>query len=174
MPFNLITMDRAENLRRIKEASRLPKTKKVYKIPKKSVKKLKQEAEEKTVANKGGGSELDRWFQSRRKEMTGICAHCGEKSSKQQDQWYRASIAHLLPKRLFKSIATHPLNWVELCFWEKNCHANFDNNTLDIIEMNCYDLMIERFIAMYPDIDPKEHKYIPDALLQYVKNETDI
>lgn len=167
-------MDRAENLRRIKAEAALPKKKKAYRIPAKSKKKLAQEAEDKIVRSTGSGSELDRWFKSRRTEMQGVCLHCGEKTTKHQDQWYKASIAHLLPKRLFKSIATHPLNWIELCFWERNCHAQFDDFKLDITELNCYDLVIERFIAMYPDIDPKERKYIPDALLQYVKNETDI
>lgn len=162
-----------DEIRRLKERAKLPKEKKKYSIPKKSSKKLKQEAEEKVIANKGGGNELDRWFHARRNEMTGICAHCGGKSCKHQDQWYRASIAHILPKNIFKSIKTHPLNWVELCFWEKNCHGNFDSKMIDITELNCYDLVIERFIAMYPDIDPKERRYIPDILLQYVKNETD-
>jgi hypothetical protein len=30
------------------------------------------------------------------------------------------------------------------------------------------DTVIERFVAMYPDIDKSERKYIPDVLLQYV------
>ena len=163
-----------DNIRRIKEQAKLPKQKKAYSIPKKSAKKLKQEAEEKEVIKKGGGSELDRWFQARRKEMGGHCLHCGEKTTKHQDQWYKCSVAHLLPKNLFKSVKTHPLNWIELCFWKNNCHANYDNHIIDITELNCYDLVIERFIAMYPDINPKERKYIPDVLLQYVKNETDL
>lgn len=167
-------MDRAENLRRIKEQASLPKEKKRYSIPKKSKKKIKQEAHERELRNKGGGSELDRWFKERRNQMSGYCLHCGEVTTKNQDQWFKASIAHILPKRLFKSVATHPLNWVELCFWINNCHARYDNFTLDITEMNCYDLIIERFIAMYPDIDPKERRFIPDTLMQYIKNETDI
>jgi hypothetical protein len=166
-------MDAADNIRRIKEQAKLPKTKNVYKIPAKSAKKLKKEAEEKGVNKATGGSELDRWFQARRKEMQGHCLHCGEKTTKHQDQWYKCGIAHLLPKNIFKSIKTHPLNWIELCFWKNNCHGNFDNHMIDITELNCYDLVIERFIAMYPDIAPKERKYIPEALLQYVKNETD-
>lgn len=174
MPFNLITMDRAENLRRIKEQAALPKQPKQRKqIAKKSAKKLKQEAEEKQITYRGGGEELDRWFEARRSEMKGVCLHCGEPTTKNQDSWYRASIAHILPKRLFRSISTHPLNWVELCFWKNNCHGNYDHHTLDITEMNCYDLIIERFIAMYPDIAPKERRFIPDALMQYVKNESD-
>lgn len=167
-------MDRAENLRRIKEQASLPKQPKQRKtIAKKSTKKIKREAEEKGVANKSGGSELDRWFQARRKEMTGVCAHCGGKSCKHQDNWYKCSIGHILPKNIFKSVKTNPLNWIELCFWENNCHGNFDSKMIDITEMNCYDLIIERFIAMYPDIAPKERRHIPDILLQYVKNETD-
>lgn len=164
-----------DELRRIKESKFLPKQTKIKKpIAKKSAKKLKQEANEKDTIKVTGGSELDRWFQARRKEMQGRCLHCGEVTTKHQDNWYKCSIAHLLPKRLFKSIATHPLNWIELCFWKNNCHGNFDNNILDITELNCYDLVIERFIAMYPDIAPKERKYIPYSLLQYVKNETDL
>lgn len=163
-----------ENIRRIKQQAQLPKQKKVYKIPKKSKKKLAQEKEEKKWIKAKGGNEKDRWFKERRKEMGGKCLHCGEKSCKHQDDWYHCSICHILPKGLFKSIATHPLNWIELCFWDKNCHAQFDDFKLDITELNCYDLVVERFIAIYPDIDPKERKYIPDTLLQYVKNETDI
>jgi len=45
-----------------------------------------------------------------------------------------------------------------------------DNGNLDIIQMNCFDEIIEKFIAMYPDISPSERKYIPDTLLQYAKD----
>lgn len=162
-----------EEIRKLK--SGLPKPPKARKpIAKKSAKKIEQEKEEKAVRLSGGGNELDRWFKARRAEMQGVCLHCGAKTTKHQDNWYKCSICHILPKRLFKSVANHPLNWIELCFWEKNCHANYDNHILDITELNCYDLVIERFIAMYPDITAKERKYIPDVLLQYVKNETDI
>lgn len=163
-----------EEIRKLKQQASLPKQPKQRKaIAKKSAKKIKQEAEERKT-NKGGGSELDRWFQARRREMKGVCLHCGEKTTKHQDEWYRAGICHILPKRIFKSVATHPLNWIELCFWKNNCHGNFDNYTLDITELVCYDLVIERFIAMYPDINPKERRYIPNALKQYVINDIDI
>jgi hypothetical protein len=160
-------------IRKLKEQANLPKPPKQRKpIAKKSKKKLAQEAEEKTF-KVGGGNELDRWFNARRTEMVGACANCGGLSCKDSTQYFMFSIAHILPKNLFKSIKTHPLNWVELCFWNKSCHTNYDNKTLDITELNCFDTVIERFVAMYPDIAPKERKYIPDVLLQYVKNETD-
>lgn len=167
--------DLADNIRRIKELAALPKQQKQRKPIARISEKKKRQLKEKggTQKRSSGSEELNRWFQARRKEMGGRCLHCGEKTTKHQDNWYKCSVCHILPKRLFPSVKTHPLNWIELCFWDKNCHAQFDDFKLDITELNCYDLVIERFIAMYPDIDPKERKYIPDTLLQYVKNETD-
>ena len=159
-----------ENIRRIKEEARMPKPQKSYKIPKVSKKRQEQLKTEK-VQRIAGGNQLDRWFQDRRKEMQGTCLHCGGKSCKDSNAYYKYSIAHLLPKRLFKSVATHPLNWIELCFWGKSCHTNFDNNKLDMIELNCFSIVIDRFVQMYPDIDAKERKYIPDVLLQYLNVE---
>lgn len=136
----------------------------ILKVSKKRQKLLDEQKEQR----KGGGSELDRWFAERRKEMTGLCSHCGDPSCKNNDQYFKFSIAHILPKNLFISVKTHPKNWIELCFWNKSHHTNFDNKTLDIMELNCFDEVIEKFVAMYPDIDPKERKYIPDVLLQYL------
>jgi len=161
-----------EHIRKIKSEAGEIKPQKKYVIPKVSKKRQKQLAEQK-AERIGGGNELDRWFKERRKEMSGECMHCSGKTTKHQDSWYKCSIAHLLPKRFFKSVATHPLNWIELCLWNNNCHQQYDNFILDITDMNCFNTIIERFIAIYPDIDQKERKYIPDVLLQYVKNEHD-
>jgi len=166
-----------EEIRRLKEIAKEPKQKKAYQIPKVSKKKAEKVARNKELFESGkalvsgGGAGLKRWFEDRRKEMTGRCLHCNDKSSKDSDKYFKFSIAHILPKRLFKSVATHPLNWIELCFWGNSCHTNFDNNTLDIIELNCFDTVIERFVAIYPAIDKSERKYIPDILLQYAEVE---
>ena len=120
------------------------------------------------LSYKPNESELDIWFEERRTEMTGKCWHCNENSCKDDDKYFKFSIAHILPKAYFDSVKTHPLNWIELCFWNKSCHTNFDNLFLDITELNCYNTVIERFIAMYPEIDNKEKKRIPVALLNYV------
>jgi len=112
---------------------------------------------------------LDEWFADRRKEMTGKCAHCGERSCKHDALYFKHSIAHILPKNLFTSIATHPLNWIELCFWGNNCHGNYDSKILDLMQLNCFDLVIERFVIIYASIAPKERRNIPDVLLQYIQ-----
>lgn len=114
---------------------------------------------------------LDEWFADRHKEMTSKCAHCGQRSCKGDPLHYKKSIAHILPKALFPSIATHPDNWIELCFWAPNsCHTNFDAHVLDLIQLNCFDLIIERFLRIYPAIAPAERRNIPATLLQYVDN----
>lgn len=142
----------------------------------KEIQALKEQAKEPKVkkakkAIESGSAELTRWFKNRRAEMTGICAHCGDPSCRGSDEYFKFSIAHILPKNIFKSVATHPLNWIELCFWGNSCHTNMDNKTLDLMDLNCFAIVIERFVAMYPAIDKKERRYIPDVLLQYVEVE---
>jgi len=112
---------------------------------------------------------LDEWFLARDKEATGKCKHCGGRTCKGDPLYYKHSVCHILPKRLFPSVATHPLNCIELCFWGNNCHANMDNNILDLTDMNCWNEIVEKFQKMYSAIDPKERRHIPDVLLQYVE-----
>lgn len=165
-----------EELRRIREDRNKPKEKKTYRLNKVSPKTLERRIKQQEAVEEGGKmvsgtAELKRWFEERRKELTGQCAHCGGHSCRDNDQYWKFSIAHILPKNIFKSVATHPLNFIELCFFNNSCHTNYDNKTLDIMELNCFDLVIQRFVAMYPAIDPKERRYIPDVLLQYVEVE---
>lgn len=165
-----------EELRRLREDRDKPKEKKIYRINKVSPKTLERKAKQEEGIEEGknlvsGGADLKRWFEDRRKELTGRCAHCGGRSCKDSDQYWKFSVAHILPKNIFKSVATHPLNYIELCFFNNSCHTNFDNKTLDIMDLNCFDTVIKRFVSIYPDIIPKERRYIPDVLLQYVEVE---
>jgi len=116
-------------------------------------------------------NELDRWFKECRKEMKGICANCGGKSCRDDDKYYKFSIAHLLPKAYFKSVATHPDNWVELCHFGNSCHTNFDNHMIDLIDLHCFDSVIEKFVKMYPYIAKEERRRIPSILLEYIEVE---
>ena len=153
-----------EQIRRLKFEAELPKPAKVYSIPKKSKKRI--EREQRSVVN---DENLDKWFEDRRKEMTGRCKHCGGKSCKKDDKYYRFSIAHILPKAYFPSVATHEDNWVELCFWERNCHGNMDSLMLDLMDMNCFDLIVEKFQKLYPYIPKEERKRIPAVLMNYIE-----
>lgn len=166
----------AEEIRRIKEKSLLPKEKKVYRLNKVATKTLERKAKEAVEIDKGkeltsGGAELKRWFEDRRKELTGVCSHCGGRSCKDSDQYWKFSIAHILPKAYFPSVATHKDNFIELCFFNNSCHTQMDNKMLDIIDMNCWDTIVERFLRMYPFIAKDEKRRIPQTLMQYVQTD---
>jgi len=115
-------------------------------------------------------NELEQWFNDRHKEMKGACKNCGSKTQKGQPN-YKNSVAHILPKAYFPSIATHPDNFIELCFYSQSCHTNMDNKTLDLIDMNCFDEIVEKVCRMYPSIAPEERRRIPKILLEYIKTE---
>jgi hypothetical protein len=165
-----------KELQELRENRGKPKEKKQYRINKVAAKTAERKAKEAADVEDGkamtsGGADLKRWFADRRKELTGSCAHCGGRSCKDSEQYWKFSIAHVLPKNLFKSVATHPKNFIELCFFNNSCHTNFDNKTLDIMDLNCFDTVISRFIEMYPSIAAKERRFIPDILLQYAEAE---
>jgi len=141
-----------------------PKIKKQYTIPKKSAKTI---AREKDATN---DDQLE-WFKARRKEMKGSCKHCGSKTTKDDDTKYHYSIAHILPKAYFPSVATHKDNWIELCFYNRSCHTNLDNGALDLMDMNCFDEIITKFVSMYPSIAKEERRRIPAILLEYLNVE---
>jgi hypothetical protein len=115
-------------------------------------------------------AELDRWFKQMQKRMTGKCMNCGGKTEAFTKN-YKCSIAHILPKAYFKSVATNDENWLELCFYGNSCHTNYDNKMLDLIEMNCFDTIIQKFTKMYPHIAPEEKRRIPPILIEYLKTE---
>lgn len=126
--------------------------------------------EELKIASASNTGKMQRWFEERHSEMKGTCKNCGGKSQKGKDN-YKCSIAHILPKAYFKSIATHRDNWIELCFYDNSCHTNFDNHMIDIIDLNCFDEVIQKFVRMYPFIAIEERKRIPKILLEYLKTE---
>jgi hypothetical protein len=116
---------------------------------------------------KGRGSivNLEGWYQARRKEMTGYCeCGCGRTSSKKDDENFRASIAHIVPKSKCRSVATHPLNWVEMNFWD-GCHSNMDEMGSDRWpNMACWPTIVHRFLTFYLLIPVKERRFIPKVL----------
>lgn len=108
----------------------------------------------------------EQWFEDRRKEMTGICANCGGKTEKDTERW-KWSIAHILPKRatMFPSVATHPLNSIELC--SRNfCHDMFDKDWETASKMHCFPLALYKFRLFQSEIAPEERSRIPDVFLK--------
>lgn len=115
-----------------------------------------------------GAPSLTEWFNERRLEMTGVCQHCGGQSQKWSNRNFHFSICHILPKAVFKSVATHKWNWIELCFWSNSCHTNMDNKNekFEMNKLKCWPEIVRRFKLVYPDVAASERGKIPDLLLQ--------
>lgn len=148
-----------------------PKEKKIYHIPKVSKKKAAEVQAQKELGKDGG---LDAWFEARRKEMTGRCCLCGGKTEKDNDETYRRSIHHLLEKRknMFPSVATHPDNFLEVCFWGNACHSNLHNGTItmDLLhDSKEWHIIATKFKKIYPFILETEKKNIHHLLLKELK-----
>ena len=157
--------------RQWKQFGKPKEEKPVYQLRKKSLKKLAEEAEDR---ESGTDEAMDKWFEARRKEMTGKCQFCGGKTEKSNDETYRRSIAHLLPKRpnQFPSVKTHPDNWLELCFWNPSCHTNFDSGmiSMELLHDSAeWKIIADKFRKIYPHIVEAERKNIHPLLLKEIQ-----
>ena len=147
-------------IRRLKAEASIPKPKKQYVIPKKSAKKIKQE-----ILAKGDDEALDLWFEERHREMVGVCqCGCGQPSQKKpvvnhegkKVEYFRHCICHIFPKRIFKSVMVHPLNYVERAFFG-GCHTNFDEQSMDKwVGMADWDDIKMKVEAMEPYLTEEE------------------
>lgn len=144
-------------------------------IEKKEQTPIKKVSDKKAREMKGEGkSDLDQWFEERRKEMTGKCCFCGGKTERDNDDTYKFSIAHLLPKRknMFPSVACHGENWLELCHFGNSCHQNFDSGMITwefIRDSKEWELIVAKFKKIYPFIPEMERRNIPELLLKEVE-----
>ena len=143
-------------LQAIKAAAGQPKQKKIYRIPPKSAKKIKQEAEAKELRG-GEDTLMEQWFKARRKQMTGTCScGCAQPSQKKDDTYFRHSCCHIFPKARFESIMYHPLNFVELAFWG-GCHTTLDEGGMDKWPNTaCWDDIKEKFHVLAPLLTDEE------------------
>ena len=96
--------------------------------------------------------------------------HCMECGKFIPVSFYRAATAHVLPKRKeygFPSIACHTENYLVLgagC----GCHNKYDKSWEDAAQMKIWPVAVEKFLKLYPLIDQKERKNIPEVFRQEV------
>jgi hypothetical protein len=156
-----------EEIRKLKEQSKLPKPPKKHTINKKSAKKKAEEQKER--AERGGeDTELQKWYKRCQKMMTGNCYECGKPIETRNFQQAIHSICHILAKRkaVAPSVATHPSNWIELC---PDHHAKFDNIGWDErATWGCWQEVRDRLVMVYGDIARDERRHFPDIVLKYM------
>lgn len=105
---------------------------------------------------------LRQWFMDRRKDMTGVCIECGKTTCKNDDKYYKWSIAHIVPKSLIKSVATNEWNWVELC---QQHHQEYDNTFDRAAAMMCFGEVKQKFQLFKHLIPPEELRKVNPHLL---------
>lgn len=180
-------MDRAERIRQIKADALLPKVKVRKPIAKKSAKRLYQEAELKKANSKEGREEsLNEWFQRIEdkhwgkldREIDGelefwhlgypvgcSCMECGESIPR---VFARHATAHLLPKKLFKSVATNDLNYLIL---GASCGCHDKTHRIDkFVQMKIWPEAAKRINALLPLLPYDELKHISQQLYDALEN----
>lgn len=139
------------------QAARVPKAKAPVKAIKPvSDKKAKQLAEQK---KSGESDTVYNFFVEMRPGMTGKCCFCNAKSEKLNDETFHFSIAHLLAKALFPSVATHPDNWIELCYYENSCHHQFDNSRITwemLYDSHEWPMIKDKLLKVLPAVAAQE------------------
>lgn len=126
------------------------------------IKKMSVKKQAEIKANKGGDGEMDLFFASLRKGMTGHCLFCNGSTMKKDDDKFHFSLAHLLPKSIFKSVALLPDNIIELCFFGESCHTNFDNGKISwefIKDSKEWIQIKEQLLVVLPMVSPEEKKH---------------
>ena len=113
------------------------------------------------------------WFIERMEKLPPKCENCGAekdalKLPRNGIKW-KSCQAHLLPKRHFDSLKTHPLNGMVLgsgfsglC----HCHDFYDSSWEKAAKMPIWEEVVMRFLIMYPLIPQEEYQFIPPQLLQ--------
>lgn len=158
-----------EQRRAFIEAGRPLKEKKKYQIPKVSKKRAEKIAKEKEDRG-DGDTELQRFFKSAMKRMTGHCLWCGAKTETHIYRYAIYSVCHLLDKRetMCPSVKCHPCNWIELC---PDHHTKFDSmNWEEREELGFWNIIQDKLIMVYPDLAITERRHFPQKVLQYIEN----
>lgn len=119
-----------EQIRNLKENAGVLKPKVKYVIPRVSKKRAALLNAEKEKRN-GDDTEKEKWFKAVNKKLTGVCqCGCGNKSSKDEINYFRNSCCHVFSKSNFPSVMYHLRNWVERAFWG-GCHSVMDDTSMD-------------------------------------------
>lgn len=90
------------------------------------------------------------------KNTNACCAECGDKLKGNVSE-----IAHILPKNLFKSIATNNDNVIYLCgmYSTNECHNKFDDSKLKVFQNMLVFTQISRIFAKLEEVVTEKIPY---------------
>lgn len=101
------------------------------------------------------------------KDTRACCEECGAKLKGNVSE-----IAHILPKNLFKSIATNDDNVIYLCgmYSENECHSKFDDSKLKIFQNM---LVFNKISLIFDKLEEVITEKIPYKIYDRYKESTD-
>lgn len=146
----------------------VPKPKK--RLRNKSLKTQAQEAEQKKANSIEGKEEsLNQWFERiAQKHLVNGYAICQECGSLIPAEYMRHATAHLLPKKLFKSIATNELNYLIL---GAGCGCHEKSHRIDkFVQMKVWPEAARRINALLPLVTHDELRFISAQLYTELEN----
>lgn len=149
-------LTREEQLERLRLA-RTPKAK----PPAKGIKPVSDNkaAQIKEQKKAGDSDAVYQFFVEMRPTMIGKCCFCGGPTEKKNDDTFHFSLAHLLPKSSFPSVATNPDNIIELCHFGESCHAQLDNGkiTWEMLRDSAeWPMLREKLLKVLPAVAANE------------------
>lgn len=154
-----------EQIRQIKEQSNQPKEKKIYRIPKVSEKKKKQQEELKKSLEP---TPLEKYFMFHMKHSDMVCDNCGKSLRHYNAVDWRGSQHHIFEKQHFKSLEANLDNHLVLGKW--CCHPQWHTNYQNASKMEAFKLAIPIIKKLYPLIPQNEIRFIPDEYLKVIEN----
>lgn len=153
------------------EGRPLKEKKKYSPIPKKSAKRIEKEKEQKASGSKEASKlELDVWFTEIEKKIIfgDLGTYCKECNAWIPKQYIRHATAHLLPKKIFKSVATHELNYM---IYGAGCGCHEKTHRVDkFIQMKTWPEAARRIKIMIPLLPMDELRHISNQLLEALDN----
>ena len=106
---------------------------------------------------------LDAWFKDKIAKRPSHCENCNKLIVIPPDVTPKAAIAHILSKKLFKSVSKNDNNWLALCL---PCHQNLDfRGEEKASQMPVAKIAKQRFSTFKDLIAEEEKKHIPKYLL---------
>lgn len=107
--------------------------------------------------------DLVEWYAKKIKSCDWICCECGKSCYSSNKDYQFAAQAHILPKSLFPSVATHEQNY--MCLGPAcGCHGKYDSNWDNASKMKVWPEALSTMFTLIPLLPVQEYRKLPDIV----------
>ena len=112
---------------------------------------------------KGKRPDVVAWYEKKVNECDWMCSECGKSCYSGNKEYRFAAQAHILPKSLFPSIATHDQNY--MCLGPScGCHGKYDSNWDNASKMKVWPEALATMFVLIPLLPQAEYRRLPDIV----------